>query len=77
MQNRFHTFTFFVFCIAKKICQENPAVIHYVGVRFPNGRNLKCPKENFSVCKYIFLKKLTELLPVWFMKRGQYIVQMR
>ena len=31
MQNRFHTFTFFVFCIAKKICQENPAVIHYVG----------------------------------------------
>lgn len=54
MQNRFHTFTFFVFCIAKKICQENPAVIHYVGVRFPNGRNRKCPKENFSVCKYIF-----------------------
>lgn len=58
MQNRFHTFTFFVFCIAKKICQENPAVIHYVGVRFPNGRNRKCPKENFSVRKYIFFKNL-------------------
>ena len=56
MQNRFHTFTFFVFCIAKKICQENPAVIHYVGVRFPNGRNRNVPRKTFLSVN-IFFKK--------------------